>query len=274
MECTLAADPSLNRGEKARLNRLIDELNKVDSPNFFIEISVEAIGKGSAPSSKIRKFLERELPKFNSEDVTEQERRHGWRAWPCLLWQGDGWKLEFYLRSKPRKVRDKTDLRPVGGRTISLRRIDSRKRLSNALKDKATRYGRLDLPFIIAVDSLDITLEDDDIMQVLFGTLQYHVNLTTGAHWASRLSDGFWYGPKGPRNRRVSGVLIVANLTPWTIAERSVVLWHNPFATNPLDPEIWEGPQMILKPETSRMELRERQSISRLLGLSQGYSPG
>ena len=268
LECTLAADPSIDRKSKARLAHLIADLNdKLHSPNFFIEIYIKAIGKASAPSSKIRSFLEQKLSAFDPDIVAQRIRRYGWKGWPCLSWQENGWDLEFYLLPKRKEARGRKDLRPIGGIITSLEKIDSRKPLLNALKAKAARYGKLDLPFVIAVDSLDMSLEDYDIMQALFGTLQYHINLQTKKHWVSRQPDGFWYGPPGPQNRRVSAVLIAVNLTPWTVTRQDPVIWHNPFAKRPLDPRVWKGPQVVPNWETSRMEPIEGLSSFELLNL-------
>ena len=270
MECTLAADPSFDAGEKARLNRLIDELNdKLESPNFFVHIFVDTMGKSSAPSSKIGRFLERELTKFDPDVVAEEARKLGWKAWPCLLWSAAGWALEFYLIPKSPEARERKDLRPIGGMSSGLERVDSRRPLLNALKSKSTRYGQLGLPFIIAINSLELTLTDRDIAQALFGTLWFLIDPDSDR--PIRAPDGFWLGPKGPQNRRVSAVLIAADLTPWTNAERSPVLWHNPYATNPLGPELWKGPQMIPNPETHSMEPQKGREAFSLLGLSPSW---
>jgi hypothetical protein len=74
--------------------------------------------------------------------------------------------------------------------------------LGTVLKRKASRYGRLDLPFVIAVQWAG----DEDPQPVL---------------------DAFWHGPRGPQRRGVSAVLV----------NRRLVL--NPWAERPLRNELF-----------------------------------
>ena len=41
--------------------------------------------------------------------------------------------------------------------------------IRNAIKEKSTRYGRLNLPFIIAVNVISIYYDDSAVMDALFG---------------------------------------------------------------------------------------------------------
>jgi hypothetical protein len=56
---------------------------------------------------------------------------------------------------------------------------------------------------------------------------------------------GLWFAQGGPRNRKVSAVLLVDELMPWSVAHKTPILWHNPWAERPLTPNLWQGPQMI-----------------------------
>ena len=47
-------------------------------------------------------------------------------------------------------------------------------------------------------------------------------------------------------NRHVSAVLFVAGLAPETFNQRTPIIWHNPWAANPVDPNIWRGPHARL----------------------------
>jgi hypothetical protein len=126
--------------------------------------------------------------------------------------------------------------RPIGLIHQEAREVDSKTPLLNGVKSKAGRYGAFEYPYIIAVNAMDPYLLQEEVFEVLFGWASPDV---TVEHLASNPHiDGLWIGPEGPRNRRVSAVLITFRLTPWNIATETPVLWHNPWATKKLDDEL------------------------------------
>jgi hypothetical protein len=99
--------------------------------------------------------------------------------------------------------------------------ITTREAIKAALAGKATRYGAMDRPFVIA---LNVTSEwgcdDDDVAEALFGTTSEVVRSSeTGVeHVATQRNPvGVWQGPRGPINRRNSAALIVKNAAPWSV---------------------------------------------------------
>lgn len=81
--------------------------------------------------------------------------------------------------------------------------------IRKSIQDKATKYGELDLPYIVAINVIDEFESDDsdiDISNALFGEEQFTVifrgnELIDQRPW--RKSNGAWYGPEGAQNRRV-----------------------------------------------------------------------
>jgi hypothetical protein len=109
--------------------------------------------------------------------------------------------------------------------------------IRDAIGKKATRYGSLDRSYIIAVNVLSPFVDQEDILDALFGSEQVTFPLDMPDDQPpilSRARDGVWFGPSGPKNTRVSGVLIVKNLTPWSIGHSDVTLYHNPSTHHPL----------------------------------------
>lgn len=78
------------------------------------------------------------------------------------------------------------------------------------------------------------TVDRIDIMNSLFGSEVVHL-MSDGSTRSGRKPDGALVGPNGPRNRRVSAVLVATGLQPWTAASCTLSLCHNPFATQPLN---------------------------------------
>lgn len=107
----------------------------------------------------------------------------------------------------------------VGGRDVPLvaiysdgtgKVIENVTPLLGALKEKAKRYGCLKRPYVVAV--LDISEEgmfadEEDDAVALYGGIGWDVARNGQVDWPLG-DDGFWHGPKGPRNEGVSAVLI------------------------------------------------------------------
>jgi hypothetical protein len=98
---------------------------------------------------------------------------------------------------------------------------------------KAKYYGKFDRPFVVAANCLALSCDEEDVLDALFGTekqvVDWHGNNPKIAN-VYRESDGVWHGPKGPRNTRLSAVIVFRNLRPWNIASRDCVLIINPWA--------------------------------------------
>jgi hypothetical protein len=96
--------------------------------------------------------------------------------------------------------------------------------LHAALKRKASRYGTLDLPLVVAVNTRRDTA---GVSQALVGE--------SG-------EDGLWRGPRGSQRRGLSAVLAFAWLDPWCFAQSRMGLFRHPDAERPLFPvDLREG---------------------------------
>jgi len=84
---------------------------------------------------------------------------------------------------------------------------------------KATRYGNLELPLVVAVNAAGSDARLSHVEEALFGTEKWGLT-RDGEPIAGRANDGVWKGPKGPRCRALSAVLAVERLDPWSLAQR------------------------------------------------------
>ena len=58
---------------------------------------------------------------------------------------------------------------------------------------------------------------------------------------------------------------------PWSFLQKTPVLWHNPYATKPVNPDLWQGPQMIFDQEISQMQYLEGKAAWEILRLQSGW---
>ena len=119
--------------------------------------------------------------------------------------------------------------------------IDTRGPLLKAVKEKASAYGALDRPYILAILFEHDFIDDEDLFNALFGSIGYRIPIDPTSALrpeAVRNRDGAWVGPSGPKHTRVSGVLTAINLLPWNVNRVAPHLWLNPWAGRPLESNL------------------------------------
>jgi len=249
LEATIAASSDTRAATKARENQVYDTLNRMESPNFFIGLEIYGAPDTPPQGRKIRNFLERQLASLNPDEVTEQLKRGGSRALPSWNWKHEDWRITFFPIPKSTSARAKPGVRPIGLQIPELSWHTPHIGIRNALQDKTTKYGHLDLPYVIAINVLDeLDVGDDDIENAFFGEEQCTVTFRDNRlieHVPGRKPNGLWYGPNGPQNKRVSAILVAVNLYPSSIAKVTPILWHNPWANYIIPRHIWSLPQSI-----------------------------
>ncbi len=153
VEVVVATDePATEAAEKARQGQLWEEINKVPSPNFFLQISTYEVLTNRQPSGRrIRSFLERELKKYDADQVTDDYELAGSRALPTLRYEDPQVHIDFTLIPK-KPVGRKKRSRPIGVYPMASRWGGTTPSIRNAISRKATRYGRLDRPFVVALN--------------------------------------------------------------------------------------------------------------------------
>ncbi len=277
LESTVLAESDEEKAGQARLDQVYDALKRLDSPDFFIGIEIEQSPKHPPSAARLRSFLARNLQELDPDDLTQIMAAGGLEALPRWIYVDNDWKIELFPIPKPKDVRGRADIRPVGLRSYGYKGIDCHGPLLKTFTSKASRYGVLDSPYVIAVNVIHTFIDEIDVDSALFGRPQYQFLLQNGRYVGGRWKralDGFWIGPSGPRNQRVSGIMTVLSLVPWAIASATPVLWHNPWANKPLDTELWYGDQKIVNLETGSMESRVGRHARDTLGLEADWPDG
>lgn len=271
LEATLAAGPNEERAADKRINAVYTTIDKMESPNFFIGVEVHGSPITPPPGRKWRAFLENWLSKIDPDTIIEHYKFDGIKALPSITKNHDGWNVAFQAIPKSPEVRGKSGVRPIGMRSKGIQICTEDEWIKNAIKEKATRYGNLQLPFLIAINVLSIfSSRNNFVMDALFGKEGFTSSwLTTEGSQNERIRapNGAFRGPQGPQNTRVSGVIICSNLSCGNINKTIPALWHNPWASLPLDQEFWILPQYILNPENNCMEFKVEEKAIDLFGL-------
>jgi hypothetical protein len=144
-----------------------------------------------------------------------------------------------------------------------------------AVEGKATKYGALELPLIVAVNVMDDFCDDVDILNALFGEEQViAVRQPDGQwrdEWGTRLPNGAWRGPAGPRNTLVSAAVVSNQLSPSTLRASVMELIHNPWAAHALSPDSLPLGQRSVSLPDGHIHRRIGTVVGDLLGIPEPW---
>lgn len=267
VEATLSSDvTSEEKALKRRLGTLYDEINKAESPNFFIhlqEVSESAIAQPSG--RRIRSFIEAQVANLDPDAVVERVQAYGLEGAPTWTYQEGDFELVFAVWPKSPALRGKAGVRPIGVYPSRMKWGGDSERMKRAVLRKASKYGQMETPYLVAVNVQGFIAPDRiEEMEALFGSEQFYGVMGQDEPEMIRAPDGAWVGPAGIQNRRVSGILF-ARVVPWNIATAPWCLYHNPFADRPCAHLDWKIPQGI--PAHGKMTWADGHTPGELLGL-------
>jgi hypothetical protein len=269
---------SKQESDKSKLwAQIIDAINKrVRSDSFRVAVHPLRQGTHTPPLAKIANDLQAWLDELSTEQVELVSTLSGWQQWPVKVQPYQDWILEFRAIPNPGR-RSRTRVVAMHGPAEVILATDS-KSIKQEIEQKASSYGRLDKPYVVALLCARWSATDDDIARALFGfAWQYPDMLRVG-----QLSDPFrvpdhegaWLGRGGPKGARVSAVLSAIRLEPFSIAHVEPLLWHNPWAAYPLSTDLPFG-SIRVNSDTGRLESYDlTRPTYRIFGLPPDWPPG
>lgn len=247
---------------RARLNTLYDSLNYLFSPDFFINLEISGTPRSPVPGKDIRRRLEREISMLNPHLIDRFLEMRRLDLIPRWRFDHDGLRITCYPTPKPAELRGLAGVRTLATRTFG-GIIDSEGPIRDAVIGKAKRYGVLDLPFVIAINTTDHFISERDVLGALYGSV-------SGWHEPEILNDsrGVWGSDKNPKWTRVSAVLVTMKLRPCKVIAQ-VCLYHNPRARRPYVSELNRLSQVI--PTNNRLISHDGESAESILRLSPDF---
>lgn len=276
MESVLASDTSKEEAaQEARMNAVYDEIDKLDSPDFFIRMEIDGAPDTQPPGSKIRSKLAAWLGNLNYSEMVELYKKDGINAMPRMPFRYESWAIDFFPIPKTPAARGKPGVRPIGVHMPAhCQAVHTEEVIRNSLVEKRpAEYGDLDKPYVIAVDALVMSYDFEEVaMDALFGDPQWALPQTLGGTTfipMPRKRNGFWWGLSGGQNTRVSAVLLTNLGDPTRVATEDICLFHNPWAARPLLGEIRQLSEAI--PEGDRMRFKEGKHPREIFNLPDGW---
>jgi hypothetical protein len=205
----------------------------VENSSFFVSIhEITARGEEQLKQTEIASPTEEWLAGLDPDQVTSEYEEEG--RFPVLHIERRGWAVELEAWPVKPEARGRPGHRVLGSGPAMGGAVDDVSQLESKLKAKAGRYGRPEVPYVIAVLSLSGFMERIDIAQALFGREATVISDPDDAGRLIRQPNGFWFRGTGPINTRVSAVLMGVGLQAWSLTRIAPELWVNPWAENSL----------------------------------------
>jgi hypothetical protein len=245
LEARVATDLSDEKAANEERKRVFFEtIKKINSPNFNIRISQRDNPRTPPKGNKIREKIEEELKWLDpyADEIYKKISEKGANARPRLPFEHDGWKIVIIFEPRPPKARRNPDVNGTILRTGAVWVTSSRSIRKSIKKKKPSRYGKLEYPYIIAINALGYAGPENQFIEALFG--KSHLNLNIDE--LRRTGDGAWIKNRHPINTRISGVLAVQQLPFLDISKGRLELYLNPFAKKKYSSDLLKLPRYKL----------------------------
>jgi len=175
LEATSSGDLSADeRKAEARLVTALNTLNRLRVKDYFLDVSTRGRPRSPIPGKQLRHTVREFLRSLNYDQIREIYAQQSYDELPKTTFEHDGCKLRIRVVPKSPAFRDDSDpdSRAIGMISAGVRWIDSRSGIRDAIRRKATRYGRLRRPLVVAVNAPDQSLGLTDVMEALLGKEQ------------------------------------------------------------------------------------------------------
>lgn len=192
--------------------------------NFRVWLSTHSVGSEPLATRRLRTRLTGWVQSLDPDAVSATAASApGFRSLPVMWWKEGDWRLEFRavpLAPTARGVPLSALAASGPGRATS---VDNVSGIRRVLATKVSRYGDLDAPLVIAVQSnTEHPTEDYEFDRALYGLSPRRPSTTGTSHL---IEEGFWATSAGWRNVHVPQIISIAGLFPWTVHASTPRAW-------------------------------------------------
>lgn len=273
VEAVCATDRSRReRGAESRMNEFYDAINDLDSPDFFVGLEVNGTPCTPVPRGRLISELRIFVCAQDYGNCLAFLENGGLAALPRGRFSHDGWDIDYFVVPK-QDLRGTTGVRPLGLLMSGVQWVDTLSAARKAISGKVSQHGELGQPYLIAVNVGNPFFDFDNAVEVLFGQEEVRIvtySDGTSVSTESRKPDGILCNRQGPQNTRVSAVLFVRQLMPWTVVAHQPLVIHNPWTRHPAAaclPRL----RAHLPNEGGQLHERPGHSSARLFALWEGW---
>jgi hypothetical protein len=215
-------------------------LDQIRCPDFVICIDQFRITskQWTLSTKRLTRDIEKRLSELGSEPFS--------RASSPLTLKDRGWRLTFHFESRSEQelwVRPSRSLKETG----STGTVFDTENIRKAIKDKASHYGHLNHPFIIAINVREHLVTPETVFEALYGSVKHVFNVVPHegrviddlefSHFQPK--DNGAFRARGRQHTRVSAVWVASSLfDPSTIGSADMYQFENHFAEERFQPNF------------------------------------
>lgn len=271
LEATVPEPRQINHKDSTRLNQLHDALQKVQSPDYFLDVTHSGYPKAVVSVKPLIRKIEAWLRSLDYSEIQRVWRERGFFGPPEFHDNIAGMYLSIRPVPKSEKSRGKGGIRPVGFfGPAEAQAVDTVSAIREGVRAKRKIYGQLNLPYVIAVNILEQFVHIHSTVDALFGREAVrHIGYTDGTDKTEyvRNPDGIWISERGPINEGISAVLVFLQMWVWNMSTIQSALIYNPFASKPLIDELPFRRIVGDRASGKFSEIAEKKSIAEVLRL-------
>lgn len=230
--------PLEERGKEKLIADIKDAINAVKVHDYYLML--DAI---EAPSQAINKG--RLIGALNQWLATKPSDEEAFEYEDC------GALVKIKVFHRPGRDVDSPEYRAIGVEMGRLSVSTPGSHIKRGLERKASKYRKLQMPYLIALNARGFEDTEDDYLAATYGSeaVQISVNLDgiSGESKWVRNTDGIFNDGGKPRKRHVSAALLFNGVAPWNWRERYSCMIHNAFAQYPLGEVTFGGHAFIAR---------------------------
>lgn len=231
---------NIEAAANACTNPVYDLINTIES-SYFLQLSIEGQPQTQPSGQKIKEFVGKKLAELDYEQLCQAYEKDDWASIPEWTYQHDDWCIHLSPFPKSEEAIDIKELRSIGI-SATIKELKDWESLRKKIVKKASKYGKLDKPYIIAVNACSEFMDDETISESLFGDKKVAIDSINNTRLIYD-PNGVWTCKSGIRYTHLSGVLVFWKLDSLSIPQAKVRLYHNPWALHPYNSQLTRLPQ-------------------------------
>jgi hypothetical protein len=272
-EAIAVSDSVEEEAENKRIAQVYDTLNILNSPDFYLGIRVNGAPDTPPSGVKLRRDLERWLSGLDWQTIQQSYVEEQYEGIPSYEWSHDGWDVIFEPIPKSESARGTQAVQAIGmTMPMHAMQLNLDKEVKAAVIGK-DRYGDVKLPLVVAVQVInEFAIEKIDVMDGLLGEVALNLDCNCRPQ-ATRVPNGAWFSPQGPKHTNISAVLAWPTLDPWKFTAVEPLMVHHPCAAHPLPNDAFPITQCIVDQKVRALVEQKGSSMAEILGLDPHWMP-
>jgi hypothetical protein len=220
-------------GPEQRRRQIEEAVSRVAHPRLSVWVEWDEEGPNSPRVGALQRQLQEWLDSLDVEELEALLPVRRQQDLPAFVWSNGGWRLVFTPWVKSTTNEKTTRLPTLVGSIFGMTLSRDRDAIQRAMKRKASRYGRLDRPLVVALLCNHVFVDDEDVVNALYGSTGVRITMTGAGEIIGqepvRNRDGLWRGPlPRPSHTTMSALMLCRQLFPASILSSKPKIWLHP----------------------------------------------